>query len=753
MDKLKELFEKAKIKYIISVDDCHAANATPTPFAIKEHMAKNRDIAKKFFAAIGQEVYAETLDGLPDEDLADYLESVCDELGQINLGLYCTQYMKDTASLEKTELLSFLEKLKSENCIEEYKLFASHEDAQKFFDHLSEHLEISQDKKALWMIDKDLQNSGGTSDSGISLIKNFIEAHVSFNIYALTSAQLGGLTDQMFRDSIADQLPTYDSLLACIVDKHNITEKNYPQLYNEMAGGFRQNYSGAILRELISIYKSASEKANATINAFGNDTIYRVFFESGKAEGVSPIEVFQRLLLIIIKNDIAFNISEKYNDIAKLIYDYSQLCEWCGIIKKDLSDFDVIKKARISECYDSCVSQRYLPVSCGDIFKVGEVPYILLGQACNLTIRATGERTAQCATLAKIQKCDNPKQYPISKYQLKYYQEDSIYEIDFNQTINIDFNILDLCTLNRSGETKLPPNFDISKFQYRYPQSIYKKLVTVVESNQKLIEKYDKLSQAFSQQALTINDFCEGFREIYKDNSLEIKLSFDDGITYNLQRESRLAEMFMDDILKRYSDYHSRKALDYDFAGDYKIIPFKVKYDLDWDSFGLREEEAVASLLPDFKYYQNTAFDKEEEKKRAIVASFESEYTGNILPDSKSVKVKKGELVKKCDLKDLVFTVNPKYIPVNINGTEYCDVLRDICTYRIPLGTIQGLKVRQNQKFSMENGASMSISNERITFTFPKDVEHTFFYAAALDQKVSFSLVASPKLTLTIAYE
>ena len=114
----------------------------------------------------------------------------------------------------------------------------------------------------------------------------------------------------------------------------------------------------------------------------------------------------------------------------------------------------------------------------------------------------------------------------------------------------------------------------MSKFQYRYPQSIYKKLVTVVESNQKIIEMYNKLSQAFSQQALTINDFCEGFREIYKDNSLEIKLSFDDGITYNVQRESRLAEMFMDDILKRYSDYHSRKALDYDFAGDYKIIRF-----------------------------------------------------------------------------------------------------------------------------------------------------------------------------------
>ena len=105
----------------------------PLPLLPSKSTWQRTGILQKIFAAIGQEVYAETLGGLPDEDLADYLESVCDELGQINLGLYCTQYMKDTASLEKTELLSFLEKLKSENCIEEYKLFASHEDAQKIF--------------------------------------------------------------------------------------------------------------------------------------------------------------------------------------------------------------------------------------------------------------------------------------------------------------------------------------------------------------------------------------------------------------------------------------------------------------------------------------------------------------------------------------------------------------------------------------------------------------------------------------------
>lgn len=747
MDKLKELFEKAKIKYIISVDDCHAANVTPNPFLVKEHMAKNKCLAVSFFKEIDQEVFAETMDSLSDEDLVDYLESICDDLGQEKLELYCTQHMIEVASTERTELLAFLEQLKEDGCIEKYVLLDSHQAAQTFFDHISSHLDISQDKKALWMIDKDLQNSGGSSDSGISLIRNFIGSHVPFNIYALTSAQLGGLTDDVFRESVAEQLPAYDSLLACIVDKHNIIQRNYPLLYEQMSGGFRQNYSGAILKDLISVYKSASERANATINTLGNDTIYRVFFESGKAEGVSPIEVFQRLLLIIIKKDITFNISQKYDDIAKLVYDYSQLCEWCEVGKKDLSDFDIIKKARVSECYDACINQRYLPVSFGDIFKVGETPYILLGQACNLTIRATGERTAQCATLAKIQKCESPKQTPFSTYHLKYYRDSTVYEVDFNQTINVDFNVLDLCSLNGHGESKLPKEFDISAFCYRYPKSIYRKLVSVVESNQKLIKKYHELSQAYSQQTLDLNDFYNGFREIYKDNSIDIKVEFNEGISYNVQRETRLNEVFMDDLLKRYSEYHSRKALDYDFAGDYKIIPFNVKYQIDWDSFGLKEDDALATLISSYKYYQNKAFNKDEEKKKAILSAFEAEYAESVLSD--------GLLVKdcKCDLNDLTISVNSKYIPVRINGTQYCDVLKNARTYKIPSDIIQGLKSRQNKNFSMENGSKMTISNGKITFSFPENVEHAFFDANALDQKISFSLNASEELTLTIMYE
>jgi hypothetical protein len=145
---------------------------------------------------------------------------------------------------------------------------------------------------------------------------------------------------------------------------------------------------------------------------------------------------------------ISKKIAEKYDSISKLIFDYSQLCEWCGLIKKDELDYEIIKKTRVSECYDFNINKKYLPVSYGDIFKIKDEYYLLIGQACNLTIRENGKRTAQCATLAKISIFKDNDSNEISKYVLKYFNTESKYTIDFNNCINVDFNVLDLCTIN-----------------------------------------------------------------------------------------------------------------------------------------------------------------------------------------------------------------------------------------------------------------------------------------------------------------
>ena len=334
MDRLKELFSRAGIRYIVSVDDCYLEKEECDLFQIKEHMASNLASVIAFLRDNGEKTFAETLDMLPPEDTSDYIEEICSHLSHEVLCAYSSQFHVGIMSVEKEAHVAFFRELKNANCIEEYYTLESHTRAQDFFDNLIAKIPDLGDSKVLWMIDKDLSLSGGASDGGIALIKNLISSKAHHSVYALTSAQLGSMSNDDFRTVISDTLQPYQSLRACVVHKDTITEKKYSDLYKQISSGIRHNSSGNILQYIDEIFNNAFASAGKSVRAFGNDTIYRVFFESGKAEGISPIDVFQRLLLIIIKDDIVKNLSNKYDDIAKLIYEYNQICDWCNYEKK-----------------------------------------------------------------------------------------------------------------------------------------------------------------------------------------------------------------------------------------------------------------------------------------------------------------------------------------------------------------------------------------------------------------------------------
>lgn len=753
MEKLKELFSKAQIKYVVSVDDCHRNNDRPDDFLIKSNMAENQESVCAFFLEIGEEEYADTVRDLPQGEVFDFIDAVFSNIDKNALELYADSYMKDQQkeSTAKATLLALLEELKLSEIIENYITLTNSNEAQAYFDHIQENLSICPDKRVLWMIDKDLSQSGGSSDSGVELIKNFISLHKPHNIYALTSAQLAGTNNDTFRVSISENISANDTLLACVVDKHNIMERKYSQLYDQISHGFRQNYSATIIKELYSIFSDASKGANETIQRFGDDTLHKVLFESGRAEGVSPIEVFQRLLLIIIREDILKQISSKYDDIARLIYDYSQMCDWCGILEKDYPDYEVIKKARISECYDSFVNTRYLPIASGDIFEIGDAYFILIGQSCNLTIRENGERKAQCATLARISKDNENDQKAISKYPLHYFRENEIWSIDFNDCINVDFSVLDLCTLNATGKAELDDAYNLADVRYRYTNAIYKKLKNTVDYSRELIRQYRGLADGFSRKEISFEDVCAGIRKIYKDNSAEVSPSFRGGLMFNIARYARISSDILDDILKQYAEYHSRKGLQHDFAKEYKSMTYDVGYEVDWLSYGVDESEAKNALIPQYVFYQSGSY-KNDELKKAVLNDFREYYTNAVFD---GLGCKPSDQCK-CDIKKKALTVPSKDIPVQIGDESFIDVLRCAkdgkCTYRIPVNKISVWKNKQNQTAKMDNGAQVSISNNVATFTFPNGVSHEFFLDNVVEQPISFKLVILQKICLQITY-
>lgn len=754
MEKLKELFSKAQIKYVISVDDCHRVNEQPDDYSIKTNMAKNREETAAFFASIHREDFADIIQDSSPAEIFTVVDSCFQELNEDALRAYVCSCMKDfqVESSAKAALSTLLEALKSSAVIEEFCTFTNREEAQNCFDNIHGRFDVGPDKRVLWMIDKDLSQSGGSSDSGVELIKNFIAVHKPNNIYALTSAQLAGTSNDTFRKSISENLTKNDTLLACVVDKHHITERQYSQLCDQISCGFRQNYSATIIKQLYSIFSNASESANETIEKFGDDTLYKVLFESGRAEGISPIDVFQRLLLIIIREDILKQISDKYDDVAKLVHDYSQLCDWCGILHKDYQDYKVIRDARTSECYDLHVNKRFLPVASGDIFAIGDAHFILIGQSCNLTIRENGERTAQCAMLARISKADESQSGQASKYGLRYLFENEYWSIDFNDCINVDFSVLDLCALNANGKAELLDEYDLSNAKHRYTKAVYNKLNKTVAYNRKLVSEYRELADKYAKKEILFDDLCEAIRLIYKDNSTDVSASFRNGILFNICRKSRISNDILEDILKQYSEYHSRKGLQHDFAKEYRTIPCSVMYDIDWMSYGV-DETAVDKILPSQFIFYQSGFSKAEELNRKIQTEFKEYYTEQVLAQDNL----KSREQWKWDSKARKFVSTGKDIPVQIGDAVYTDVIRQgkdqLCTYKVPTSILAGLKTKKNITKKMPNGAQLSIGNGYASFSFPKDVPHSFFEDETFEAAISFKMHVAERIRLLISCE
>ena len=179
MEKLKELFSKAQIKYVISVDDCHRVNEQPDVYAIKTNMAKNREDTAAFFVSINREDFADIIQDSSPAEIFTFIDSCFEELEEDELRAYVCSHMNDyqVESSAKAALSNLLEELKSSAVIEKFYTFTKREEAQKCFDNIYDFFDVGPDKRVLWMIDKDLSQSGGSSDSGVELIKNFISVH------------------------------------------------------------------------------------------------------------------------------------------------------------------------------------------------------------------------------------------------------------------------------------------------------------------------------------------------------------------------------------------------------------------------------------------------------------------------------------------------------------------------------------------------------------------------------------------------
>lgn len=226
-----------------------------------------------------------------------------------------------------------------------------------------------------------------------------------------------------------------------------------------------------------------------------------------------------------------------------------------------------------NEIFDYSVNSKYLPIAPGDIFAFEDKFYVIIGQACDLSLRDDLTRSSQIVAIVEAKYCTlsgKNKKIKIKKesesvtlnHFKKENNEDGALKIELKtkSTQYLDYSILDLCMYNQNGECFVCLNKPLDKLLLNY----------LTKGN---IDNYDKLQLQFNLLSKVTENIYEGISDsIFEDerpclmNLFEENASFD---STQLSKEDKF------DKTKKILTKKTNGLLSFKIEGNIMTYPYK----------------------------------------------------------------------------------------------------------------------------------------------------------------------------------
>jgi hypothetical protein len=257
----------------------------------------------------------------------------------------------------------------------------------------------------------------------------------------------------------------------------------------------------ALLQTIAKEMKRGVERA---LSELMDESVYDldvVVFGKSLEEGASEIDVLTRLVLLRQRIEVESHLARDEQCHAK-VDALRKLRSLSGTLAPtpSTSKFEVL---RTHEIFDSgeLINQRHSPLACGDFFSVdGQTNklWVLLGQPCDISVRATGKRKFEQAVLvlakpvegapvtavgralaearSALEAANSPKALAVLAamsgaleklgdapashrfFPLNARLNDRAWQLDFLNWTPVSLECLDLCVFNPDGALKLDPN-------------------------------------------------------------------------------------------------------------------------------------------------------------------------------------------------------------------------------------------------------------------------------------------------------
>jgi hypothetical protein len=214
------------------------------------------------------------------------------------------------------------------------------------------------------------------------------------------------------------------------------------------------------------------------------------------------------------------------------------------------------------ELFNYKVNATYSPPAPGDIYLIGDQLYILTGQDCDLIVRKNKDTVCRKDGLAEMVKVgfiphllDGKISDGQSSVTLNFFLLEEIYgslKIKLNERIFFDFRLLDLCSLNKEGESRFSDVTEIPDDAGRALPQMWRAYYPSLHKD--LLDKV-KIFSALKEAGINTVSLS-------LDKSFSLEPKVEDGVThFKVRRIARLKGNFRDYFLHRYWEYKTRLGL------------------------------------------------------------------------------------------------------------------------------------------------------------------------------------------------
>lgn len=511
LDKLTTLLEIAGIKKVYYVDDEN--NLTKIAFENVSAQITNIVEAGNFDNLRNIPFTYWDLDNAPPEDVADLLIGQWDDIsGEEQVSFY--EALLKISGNESSQL----DFSRSAKILEQFpegmlKICSPQEwDNEKIT--LSEM--VNDGSKILILFDESLTHAGGkwAAAKGQDLIIEVKNMRLTGVICTLLTNLIVDVNGELqFRNQIIEKAGgTFE------VNDFFPLAKIRLDIPDVFADGLRKvilnEHIEIIKQHTVEVIKTSYSKAAAAIASFDTYDFEDIILKTSLKEGVWEPNTLVRICDIKFENELKTQmVDTNYASLVNgAIASAQPFYNVTFPIPNGLQPYTNKYSLRHDEIYDKgdVINKLRKPLENGDIFEIGNDKYILVAQACDMMVRATGAkaglRSAKVVHLFKIETQEysihkekkekkGVDHYLRDKHALPYFNDstDNVGVVMFSDYIIVDVDLLDLCVFNDDGECSISLNTANDK---RYYSLAWQKRYDYLHS--KLTESQTKIQQAIA---------------------------------------------------------------------------------------------------------------------------------------------------------------------------------------------------------------------------------------------------------------